>query len=375
MPYSDLCHESGCLEASPLRLLIIGSRGAHSQYGGFETLSFVLQTRLPGISVVVFEVPTPTPNQSRIASIKGKYLELIVTSFRLSNQITSNQSDRYLILNPVNIFLALWYRREWGQILIHMDGRDDLRGKWPLPVRWLYRWCQRLCVLSGFPLVFDSRTVREEIGGRNWQKHVVVRYGGCQACEQNRMAWQASNCSRTFVTLARAEPENQLVEIVRSVTEMAAPVSLRVITTTRHKGRYWNSLVTEVNESLSAELIDGIWDKEQLCSMYREVSAVIHGHTVGGTNPSLVLALCHGTPVFAHDNPYNREVAGSLARYWKDEQELTKLLDEFDPATWPYDQATVDDFNRRYNWDDVVEKYKRLLGLDQSPSPGPLDRK
>jgi hypothetical protein len=67
--------------------------------------------------------------------------------------------------------------------------------------------------------------------------------------------------------------------------------------------------------------------------------------------------------VLAHDNPYNREVAGSMARYWKDEAELTKLLDEFDPMTWPYDQAAVDDFNRRYNWDDVVEKYRQLLGL------------
>lgn len=352
-----------------MRLLIIGSRGAHSQYGGFETLSSVLQTRLPEVSVVVFEVPTPTPNQSRIASIKGKYLELIVTSFRLSNQITSNLSDKYLILNPANIFLALWYRREWGRIMIHMDGRDDLRGKWPLPVRLLYRCCQRLCVLSGIPLIFDSQTVRDEIGGRNPQEHAVIAYGGCQACEQNRMAWQASHSSQTFITLARAEPENQLVEIVRSVSAMVAPVPLRVVTTTRHKGRYWNSLVAEVNESGVAKLIDGIWDKEQLCSMYREVSAVIHGHTVGGTNPSLVLALCHGTPVFAHDNPYNREVAGSLARYWKDEEELTKLLDEFDPATWPYDQAAVDNFNRRYNWDDVVEKYKKVLELEAPMSP------
>jgi glycosyltransferase involved in cell wall biosynthesis len=244
-----------------------------------------------------------------------------------------------------------------------MDGRDDRRSKWPKLIRILYRWCQRFCVWSEIPLVFDSFVVREEIGGRHPEGHSVITYGGCEACETNRRKWLASQGPRHFLVLARAEPENQLVEAVRAVRAMLTQSRLSVVTTSRYQGKYWHSLVREVGRTDTAELIDGIWDKEQLCSMYRDVAAVIHGHTVGGTNPSLVLALCHGTPVLAHDNPYNREVAGSLARYWKNEAELTKLLDEFDPTKWPYDQAAVDDFNRRYNWDDVVEKYRQLLGL------------
>lgn len=350
-------------------LVILGTRGVPARYGGFETLAEQLSHRLGSPRFKVQSLSSVKTADVRVSNIALKYFETALGTLRASKKVHHLDDIGVLVVNPVNVLSALRMYRAGHIVVIHMDGRDDLRGKWPLPVRLLYRCCQRLCVWSGIPLIFDSVAVRSEIGGRHAEQYAVIAYGGCQACEQNRMVWQASHSSQTFVTLARAEPENQLVEIVRSVSAMAAPLHLRVVTTARHKGRYWNSLVAEVNESGSAELVDGIWDKEQLCSMYREVSAVIHGHTVGGTNPSLVLALCHGTPVFAHDNPYNREVAGSLARYWKDEQELTKLLDEFDPATWPYDQAAVDDFNRRYNWDDVVEKYKKVLELEAPMNP------
>lgn len=353
-------------------LIVLGTRGTPARYGGFETLAELLKHRL-GNSTFRVQVPSTAPSpDSKFVCVTRKYLETVTGTLRESKKADRLIDFAVLVANPVNVLTALRMTRVGHSVVVHMDGRDDLRRKWPFPVRFLYRGCQRLCVWSGIPLVFDSWIVRSEIGGRNYQKHTVITYGGCEACELNREVWQCIGREKRFITLARAEPENQLVEIVRAVDAMAVPTQLQVVTTTRHRGKYWQKLEDEVERSSTAELIDGIWDKQQLCSLYREVSAVIHGHTVGGTNPSLVLALCHGTPVLAHDNPYNREVAGSLARYWKDEQELTRLLDEFDPATWPYDQAAVDDFNRRYNWDDVVAKYKKVLGLEDLPSGNSL---
>jgi glycosyltransferase involved in cell wall biosynthesis len=346
-----------------VELFILGTRGSPARYGGFETLADQLCRRIANHTFEVQVLASQSTTSFRRSLSNSKYLETAVGTLRTAKNLNVHGRHAVLVVNPVNIFAGSRLSRRGFLVVLHMDGRDDLRRKWVLPIRVLYRFFQRLCVWSGIQLIFDSVTVRSEIGGRHAEKYAVIAYGGCEACEKSRMVWQASNISRNFLTLARAEPENQLVQIVRAASAMREPAHLRVVTTTRYKGRYWASLVAEVEKSASSELNDGIWDKELLCSMYREVSAVIHGHTVGGTNPSLVLALCHGTPVFAHDNPYNREVAGSLARYWKNEEELTKLLDEFDPANWPYDQSMVDDFNRRYNWNDVVEKYRVVLGL------------
>jgi glycosyltransferase involved in cell wall biosynthesis len=344
-------------------LTILGTRGVPSRFGGFETLAEQLQSRLAikEISVQVFS--SIKQRSASTSPTRVKYLETLIGTWQSARDVSIEFSGAMLVVNPVNVVTALRLRRRGYRVAIHMDGRDDMRSKWPILIRMLYRWCQHLCVWSRIPLVFDSFAVRKEIGGRHPERHLVITYGGCEACETSRSVWLDSGGQRHFLVLARAEPENQITEAVRAVRAMLTQSRLSVVTTSRYQGKYWHSLVREVGRTNAAQLIDGVWDKEQLCSIYREVSAVIHGHSVGGTNPSLVLALCHGTPVLAHDNPYNREVAGSMARYWKDEAELTKLLDEFDPMTWPYDQDAVDDVNRRYNWDDVVEKYRQLLGL------------
>jgi glycosyltransferase involved in cell wall biosynthesis len=178
-----------------------------------------------------------------------------------------------------------------------------------------------------------------------------------------RRYWSPSQKQTHFFVICRAEPENQTHKVIKAFLESGAPGTLEVVASSRYTNEYAQDLFKLAGQSSLIQLKTGLWNQSELCYRYQTISAVIHGHSVGGTNPSLVLALCHGTPVLAHDNPYNREVAGSMARYWKDEAGLTKLLDEFDPMTWPYDQAAVDDFNRRYNWDDVVEKYRQLLGL------------
>jgi len=347
-------------------LTIIGSRGANCNYGGFETLVAILQARVAGPRIEVSEMLMPHPTRSKFRYFTGKYLETVLTGIKMSFLVPNTNNSVVLVLNPINLIAALILIRRRIFVVIHMDGRDDLRKKWSLPIRVLIRFFQKLCLWSRIPLIFDSFAVRSEIGGRKFWEYELIAYGGCEACERSRRKWKMNADSQSFLTLARAEPENQLVEVIKAFGVLKTHKRLHVISTARYKGKYWQDLVDEVNTRSSVELVDGIWDKELLCSMYREVSAVVHGHTVGGTNPSLVLALCHGTPVLAHDNPYNREVAGSMARYWKDEAELTKLLDEFDPTTWPYDQAAVDDFNRRYNWDDVVEKYRVVLGLTGS---------
>ena len=282
-----------------------------------------------------------------------------------------------LVLNPVNLPLAIALRLSRYRVVLHLDGRDDLRTKWPKFVRVIIRFLQLIAVQSGLPIIVDSEVLaRHYLAQGNGKQLHLIAYGGCRACDGNRRHGPDIKHFRAFLVVARAVRENQLGVICRAVSQMSNLATIEIITTWSEDSEAWEELSELSQSSPQIEVkSEGVWNSHSLCDRYLRSSAVIHGHSVGGTNPALVLALSHGTPVFAHDNPYNREVAGSLARYWKTEQELTKLLDEFDPVTWPYDQAAVDDFNRRYNWDDVVEKYKKVLGLDQSSGGGPLDRK
>ena len=86
---------------------------------------------------------------------------------------------------------------------------------------------------------------------------------------------------------------------------------------------------------------------------------MIHGHTVGGTNPALVDALSHGCPVFAHANPYNREVVGAGSPMWSDVGELERF---FSADGRPMASVDAREFIRRYNWEDVTNGYLEAFG-------------
>ena len=87
---------------------------------------------------------------------------------------------------------------------------------------------------------------------------------------------------------------------------------------------------------------------------------MIHGHTVGGTNPALVDALSHGCPVMAHDNAYNREVLGENGSLWNSVDALAEMLRNYEPRQFSVD---VDGFLKNYNWKKVAQSYQHILNL------------
>jgi len=90
----------------------------------------------------------------------------------------------------------------------------------------------------------------------------------------------------------------------------------------------------------------------------------IHGHSVGGTNPSLLEAMVMKNLVIAHDNEFNREVGGDAALYFKDSDDLAKLVQtiESNPEKYIYlKKAAYYRVKSNYSWDDVVDKYERVF--------------
>lgn len=343
-------------------LYILGTRGLPARYGGFETLAEVLWEGLSRANLRVHVVPTVSSSKK---SLLHKYIGTIVGTYKSARTCVNPDTSSVLVMNPINTFTALLLKRKGFSVVLHMDGRDDLRQKWALPIRLIYKLVQRIASLSGLCLVFDSKAVRQHFEPWIRGQREVIAYGTCRSCG-GQSQWESALANEEFLVLGRPEPENQIHLIVDSFEIAEAPGRLRVITQPSFDDRYWKSLRSKIENSSRTELVIGEWDRSRLCSQYQNVSAVIHGHSVGGTNPSLLLALCHGTPVLAHDNPYNREVAGSLARYWRDEKELVHLLKEFDKRQWISDQSCRNRLCQDYDWARVVEHFAILLRLRSS---------
>ena len=299
---------------------IIGSRGVPARYGGFETLAEHLQTglRALGHECTVIGTGDAAAQRSLVARLLRRTglraAETPVLTW--TTRPRAGRGDAVLVLNPVNVWTAKWLQRRGARVLLHLDGLEHLRTKWgPLP-RAVHRRARTVAARSSLVLIADhpeiQRLMLEEFG----RESTYIAYGGCDEAERNPThRWSADRVGDHFLVMARPEPENQVLEICRAFSAARIDARLVVVGGPSRPNTYWRSIEAAAAADPRIELRGPIWDRRELCTLMMTARAYIHGHTVGGTNPSLVDVLSHGTPVLAHDNVFNRSVlegAGQL---------------------------------------------------------------
>jgi hypothetical protein len=126
--------------------------------------------------------------------------------------------------------------------------------------------------------------------------------------------------------------------------------------------------------------LGAVWDQEQLDQLYANCATYLHGHSVGGTNPSLLRAIGAGAAVLAYDVDFNREVTGSAGRYFADRDGVARLIEaaEADPARLERLRRLARQRARGYDWDQVAAGYERLaqrLASGDVPEKRPSGRR
>jgi glycosyltransferase involved in cell wall biosynthesis len=165
------------------------------------------------------------------------------------------------------------------------------------------------------------------------------------------------------LVVARFEPENQVREIVAGYVRSAAVMPLVVVGAAPYAQEYSDSVRRAAQGDARVRFVGAVWDQLLLDELYGNARSYVHGHTVGGTNPSLLRAMGAGAPVVAHDNLFNREVAGPSATFFADATALGDLLlaDEASPAAAELrGEAGRAWVAERYRWDDVAADYERV---------------
>jgi glycosyltransferase involved in cell wall biosynthesis len=165
------------------------------------------------------------------------------------------------------------------------------------------------------------------------------------------------------VIIARPEPENSFLEMVRAFSCKPRGHKLVVLGNFVPDRNVYHRQVMSV---ASDEVIfpGAIYEADVVNALRFYSRFYLHGHRVGGTNPSLVEALGAGCAVIAHDNHFNRWVAGPEAAYFKDEAECSELFDRLlvdDAAVLRMKSASRARFQERFTWDQVLREYGELL--------------
>ena len=342
-------------------LTVLGSRGASGQYGGFETMVSQIARvgSLNGITCdsveTFFEKGRPFQIM-RPRTHLHRFLSTNCDCWRIRNTASA-----VLLVNSINVMSGLLLTLLKKKVLLHMDGMEDQRRKWGFVAKRVHRVARYVAVKSSLQLVTDSRAIQEWYREKYGRETIFIPYGGCEIAEADGgHRWNPSGDRDFYMVLARPEPENQIFEICRAFLKSKSTCRLVVVGAPREPTKYWKKVQRLVGDSPRVHLAGSIYDRDRRCEMYVNTRGVIHGHTVGGTNPSLVDALSHGCPVLPHGNPYNREVAGETGVYWNSEKELVAILNDADRV---YPRVNADGFIKRYNWNDVANAYFTVLGL------------
>jgi glycosyltransferase involved in cell wall biosynthesis len=163
--------------------------------------------------------------------------------------------------------------------------------------------------------------------------------------------------------ICRPIPENSIAELVQGFSRRPRGYKLAVL------GEYApaeDPYHQRVIDAASDEVVflGPIYDKAEVEALRFHSAAYLHGHTVGGTNPSLVEAMAAGNPVIAHDNPYNRWVAQDAAVYFSTEHDVSNRLDEILASPAQLERMRAASRRRHdaeFTWEHVAGQYEQLL--------------
>lgn len=313
------------------QLNVLGIRGIPAAHGGFETfaegLSCFLRDR--GWKVVVYCQEDSSPygrwqwvdewqgiERIHIRTLSTGSLSTIEFDLRATIDVLRRPGIDLVLGYNSAIFSAIQrlFRRV---VVMNMDGIEWKRAKWGKLARAWF-WMNELAGLKLCSVaIADHPEIACHLASRDRKTSVVIPYGSHPIRDGDPDFLREWNIApqQYFVSIARIEPENSIIEIVKAFILSGTPANLLVLGKLDPKGNRYHR---EVLEAANSRVIfpGAIYDPKVLNSIRFNCIAYLHGHQVGGTNPSLVEALGAGNAVIAHDNKFNRWTAGNGAIYF-----------------------------------------------------------
>jgi hypothetical protein len=354
-----------------MKIAIIGTRGIPNNYGGFEQCAEYLSLGLveKGHDVTVYSSHKHSYSDSLwknvhiIHCFDPEYRFGTIGQFIYDlNCIIHTRGKKY------DIILQLGYTSSsvWGWLLpkssvitTNMDGLEWKRTKFSKPVKRFLRFAEYLGVYYSDYLISDSPGIQKYILEKYKKDSVFIPYGAALVSDSDQDILKEFSLEpfKYFILIARMEPENSIEIILDGIAESKVQTPIIVVGNTSNKfGEY---LRNKFKEQPGIRFIGAIYDIKKLNNLRHFSALYFHGHTVGGTNPSLLEAMASGSLICANDNIFNRHVLDKDAFYFKTSEDISKLLNEikFD-VHQNIIMRNIVKIKEKYNWVEIIRLYE-----------------
>lgn len=345
-------------------IAITGTVGVPACYGGFETLIENLlnekgEPLLVYCSSKAYKQRSATYKNARLVYVplEANGISSILYDIICALDAVRRGAKTILILGVSGTIIVPVLRNFTRiHIVTNIDGLEYHREKWGAVARWFLRKSEAWAVKYSHSVIADNQAIVDHVQRVYGRTADLIAYGGDHALLQT-----ASPKGKGYALgLCRIEPENNVHLILEAFTATSMPLKF---VGNWNNSDYGKQLKKKYGNHPNIELEDPIYQPDRLFSLRNDCSLYVHGHSAGGTNPSLVEMMHFGRPIACFDCSYNRYSTDQRAYFFRRTEELRKIVENLNTDTTDPSGLALQSIARtKYTWNVVRQAYLELLG-------------
>ena len=381
-------------------IFIVGARGYHFPYGGWETFvdNLIDNTKDKTIKYYITNLTHEKKEKKKISyqsnvEIHNIYVPAqgFVTMFTFTiisinhfiNYIKKKKMNNVILVVlgcKVGPLFLIWrpiLHKLGVKVIINPDGLEWKREKWAWWIKQCFKISERYSIKYSDYCVCDSKSILEYVNNK-YQKYqtpsTFIAYGAYENTKayKTKMVkelWKKYQISSKnyYLIVGRFIPENNYETMIKEFMKSKTKKDL-VIICNLEKNKFYQQLKENTNfdKDKRIKFIGSVYEQESLLYFRQHAYAYIHGHSAGGTNPSLLEALANTNVNILYDVSYNKEVGENSCFYFtKEENNLKKVINKTEKLTEKeqkeYGDLAKERIHKEYTWDLVVKKYSKIF--------------
>lgn len=357
-----------------MKIAILGTRGIPNQYGGFEECAMHLsriwvgkghEVRVYNSSLHPFkedswngvEIRRIKDREERLGTIAQFFYDLACIS-----DVRKQPFDIILQLGYTSSGVWQWYLPSKPRVVTNTDGLEWKREKYSRLVQRFLKWSERLAVRRAHQVVADSPVIQSYLDSAYGSGSVYIPYGAeiPENPSPEILKSYPVKSGQYHLIMARMEPENKIHDILEGLLASNDDTPTLVV---GHRQTAYGSYIQKHFKSAKVHFLPGVYDRQEADSLRFFSRRYFHGHSAGGTNPSLLQAMACNCLIYAHDNAFNRYVLGENAHFFSGPNDivshLTNPIPPQESAVWK--RNNLKRIRREYQWESVAEQYEVLF--------------
>ena len=368
-----------------MKIAFVSTRGIPNNYGGFEQFAEYISVGMAqrGHEVVVYSPKFHPYQESTYKGVRIKHIYSPETwmgssvgSFfydfaSLRDALKKEDFDIIYEAGYTSIIPAyIWFnvkKLKRPIFTTNMDGLENKRSKFSPMVRRFLDWEEKMAVKYSHYLIADNMGIHDYYKEKYGKESKFLAYGADihDDFKAEYLEEFGLKSEEYYILIARLEPENNIVMAIEGYLHSKENGRRPLIVVGKTNTPHGKELVEKYGNERNVEFVGGIYDFKKLDSVRHFSKAYFHGHSVGGTNPSLLEAMAAGCFIFAHDNIFNRAVLKENAFYYPSADKVTEYLNRIDTiaegSKIQYTARNIEVIRNEYSWESLIDKHEKYF--------------